>query len=195
MANNDSPYELIADVITAWIATAGTARPAVDAAATGWTKVGTGGALNYGKDLTTEHSQEFTEWYGMGSPVPLKAFRKQEGFLANWMLHDMTLEQLALVFNSNSITTVNASSGIAGVKTIDLDRGFVVATKALLLRGVSSYGDYVGQLWIPKCYVASSPKLVHSPTGDPVGIDIAFKGLRDATYGLGKRDMQTAAAL
>jgi hypothetical protein len=194
MPNNDSPYELIADVITAWIAAAGTARPAVDAAATGWTKVGTSGPLNYGPaGITTEHPQEVKKWKSLGSPTPIKAFRTEDGFLASWMLHDMTLEQLALVFNSNAVTTTPASSGVAGVKTIDLSRGFVVQTKALLLRGVSSYGDYVGQLWIPKCIITSSPKITHSPE-EPAGVEIKFEGLYDSTYGLGKRDMQTAPA-
>lgn len=194
MANNASPFELVADVITAWIAAEGTARPAVDAVPTGYTKIGTGGPLNYGAaGVTIESPQTVKLWKSLGSPVPVKAYRTDDGFKASWMLHDLTLEQLALVYNSNAVTTTAASSGVAGVKTIDLDRGFVVTTKALLLRGVSANGDYVGQIWVPKCCITSSPKEVHSPE-EPAGVEIVFEGLRDTTYGLGKRDMQTAPA-
>ena len=54
-----TPYEVVAQPFTLWVAPVGTAFPDVDTAPDGsWTKVGTSGDLNYTEDgVTVTHSQ------------------------------------------------------------------------------------------------------------------------------------------
>jgi hypothetical protein len=68
----------------------------------------------------------------------------------------MSLEQIRYAFNSNAVQ-------LAGVKKqLNLSRGLVVATGALLVRGPSPYQDNAfSQWWLPLVCNVSSPEIVH----------------------------------
>jgi hypothetical protein len=193
---NDTPYEIIAAPFTLWLAATGTAFPVVDAAPAGtWTKIGSSGALNYDEGgVSIEHSQSVSKWRPLGSAAPTKAFRTEEDLTISLVLHDLTLEQYAFALNGGSVTTVAAGSGTAGYKSLPLTQGLLVTRYALLVRGVSPYGDFTGQYEVPIVVHAGTPSVVYTK-GEPAGLALKFEALRDTSLGLGTLRMQTAAAL
>ena len=192
---NDTPLEIIAAPFTVWRAAVGTAFPVVDAAPSGsWTKVGTQGAINYAESgVTVKKSQSLKFWRGLGAAAPIKAFRESEAITISFTLMDLTLEQYSAALNANTISTTAASSGVAGFKSIPMESGLIVAQYALLVRGVSSHYDGVGQYEVPIVVQSGEPEVVFVKA-DPAGLALTFEGLRHASLGLGLLRMQTAAA-
>jgi hypothetical protein len=192
---NDTPLEIIAAPFTAWLAAVGTAFPVVDAAPSGsWTKLGTSGAINYDESgVSIKHSQTIKKFRGLGATTPIKAFRTEEEHIISLTVYDLTLEAYKVALNANSITTVAASSGIAGHKSIPIERGLMVTQYALLVRGVSSYYDGVGQYEVPIVVQSGEPEVVFTK-GDPAGLKLMFEALRHTSLGVGLLRMQTAAA-
>ena len=163
MANNEAPYEQVAGPATIYLAAEGTTMPVVDAAPSGsWTLLGTNGARNYDESgVAFKMAQTIKKQFSLGSTLPTKAWRSQEDFSVKVKVIDITLEQLKLALNGNDITTVAASSGVAGYKSISLERGFTVKRYALLLRFYSPYGDFTAQIQIPCVSQVGEPELVH----------------------------------
>lgn len=194
MANNESPYEILAAPFTLWLASVGVSFPVVDAApSASWTKLGTSGALDYGEGgVSIKHSQVITKFRGLGSTLYRKAFRTEEELIVKVTIHDLTLEQYKIALNGNAITTTAASSGVAGNKAINLERGLTVTQYALLVRGISPYGDYVGQFELPTVIQTGEPEVVFDK-GNPAGLELSFEILKHASANPTLR-MQTAAA-
>lgn len=194
MANNESPYEVIAAPFTLWLAAVGTSFPVVDAAPSGsWTKIGTSGPLNYSEEgVSVQQKQSISKWRSLGSALAMKAFRTEADVVVKMKLHDLTLEQFKVAVNGNAITTTSASSGVAGNKAISLDPGLTVTQYALLVRGVSPYGDFVGQYELPTVVLVSEPEVVFKKD-DPAGLELVFEILKHASLNPTLR-MQTAAA-
>lgn len=181
MANNSVPYEVIAAPFTVWFADVGTVFPAVNAApGVGWAKVGTSGDLNYTSEgVTVEHSQNINYWRALGDSGSRKVFRLEEDLKIRLVLADVSLEQYAHALNSNALTTQAAASGAAGYKKIGLSRGVFVATKALLVRGPSPYGDDLTlQYEVPRAAQSGNPSIVWRRS-EPAGLALEWTALVD----------------
>jgi len=167
----------------------------VDANPSGsWTKLGTSGPLNYDESgVSIEQGQEIAKWRGLGAAESIKAFRVSADTIIKFLLADMTLEQYAYALNGNAVTTVAASSGVAGNKSISLSRSLLVSSYALLARGASSHGDFVGQFEFYNVIHVGKPNPVFVKD-KPAMLDMTFEALRDTTLGVGTLRMQTAAA-
>lgn len=199
---NSTPYEIIAAPFTAWWAPVGSAFPTVDAAvAAPFALVGTSGDLNYFDDgVQIEIPQKMEFFRALGDSASRKVFRVEEDLMVSLTLADLTLEQFTHAVNSNSITTVPASAGVAGYKKIGLSRGFGVATVALLVRGPSPYGDNMTwQLEIARAAQVGEPKTALR-RNIPAGLELKWVSLVDPAAAnvserIGKIRAQTAPAL
>jgi hypothetical protein len=183
--SNTVPYEVIAAPYDVWVAPVGTAFPDVGATPAGpWAKVGSSGSLNYddAAGVTVEHSQSVSPWRSLGDAGSRKIFRTEEDLKIKLKLVDVTLEQYKHAINSNSVTTVPASLGLAGYKKLGLSRGFTVATVALLVRGsVSPYGsDWNMQYEVPIAAQSGNPSVVYKK-GEPAGLELEWMALVDAS--------------
>lgn len=175
------PYEIIGQPLSLWLAPVGTAFPAVTAdPSSPWVKVGTSGDRSQNEEgVTVTHSQTLNKVRTGGSTGAVKVFRPEEDLMFRLTLLDVSLEQYKLALNSNTLTTVAAGSGTIGTKTVGLSRGKAVTTYALLVRGVSPYGDAFNmQYQVPRCYQAASPAIVYRK-GQPAGIELTFEALED----------------
>jgi hypothetical protein len=180
---SQAPYEIVAAPFTLWVAPTGTAFPDISQTpGVSWTKVGTSGDLNYSEDgVTVSHPQTVEKFRALGSAGPRKAFRTEEELVISMTLHDLTLEQYALAMNYNTVTTVAAGSGTAGVKKLGLSRGLDVPQRALLVKGAdaSSYGTGWGsQYEVPIAVQTGEPEVVYVK-GEPAGLMLQFEALEN----------------
>lgn len=192
---NDTPLEIICAPYTVWRAPVATAFPVVDAAPSGsWTKIGTNGNVNYTEGgVTVKHGQTLKKIRGVGSTLVLKMVRTEEEHIISLMLMDLTLAQFSPALNGNSITTTAASSGVAGNKAINLERGLLVTQYALLVRGASPEYDGIAQYEIPIVGLISSQDVKFSKD-DPAALQLEFEAIRHSSLGAGLLRVQTAAA-
>jgi len=196
------PYEIVAAPFTLYIAPLGTAFPDIDEAPSGsWKKIGTSGDRSESEEgVTVAHSQEVSEVRTAGSTGPVKAFRTSEGLVISLTLLDISLEQYANALNGNAVSTTAAGVGSAGFKALSLYQGLDVTPLALLVRGVSAYGDgWTAQYEVPACFQSGAPELVFTK-GEPAGLALEFTALEDpdaesAAARFGRLVMQHAAAL
>jgi hypothetical protein len=196
-----TPFEIIAAPVIVYQAAIGEAFPLIDAAVAGnWVKIGTSGDRNIPEDgVTVAHSQEVEPFYSIGGTGPQKVFRTREGFVCRFTLADLTLEEYSHILNDNSVTDTAASSGVAGIREVDLYRGSEVSQVALLIRGLfSAYGDtWNTQFQIPNCYQTGTPEPVFMK-GTPAALAFEYTAIEDplaATSAdrFGKLVMQDAA--
>ncbi len=196
-----TPFEIIAAPVTVYQAIVGEPFPLIDAAIAGnWAKIGTSGDRNITEDgITVAHPDEVEIFYSVGGTGPQKVFRVREGFTINFQLADITLEQYRHVLNDNSVTDTAASSGVAGIREVDIYRGVEVSQIALLIRGTfSAYGDtWNSQFQIPNCFQTGSPEPVFRK-GVPAALAFEFTAIEDplaatAADRFGKLVMQDAA--
>ena len=177
-----TPYEVVAQPFTLWVAPVGTAFPDVDTAPAGsWTKVGTSGDLNYTEDgVTVTHSQSVELWRALGSTGPRKAFRGEEELRISLVLADVSLEQYKVAMGFNTVTDTAAGVGTPGYRSLGLSRGLTVTQRALLVRGSGSpYGDsFSMQYEIPVAVEAGEPEVVYTKT-EPAGLALEFVAIED----------------
>jgi hypothetical protein len=180
---NSVPYEIIGAPAEVWFAPADTAEPILnDDPAAPWAKVGTSGNLNHAQDgVRISMPQTVNEFRAAGDTGTRKAFRTESGLSVALTLHDMSLEQLALALNGNTVATVPSNAGIVGYKKVGLSRGSSIGTVALLVRWPSPYmDDGVSQLWCPRAMqVASSEFSLQN--GTAAGVALEWKALIDTT--------------
>lgn len=182
-----TPYEIVAQPFTLWLAPLATAFPLIDVAPSGtWIKLGTSGELNYTeKGVTVAHEQKVKTWSALGSVGPRKAFRTEESLKITLSLVDVTLEQYLNALNYNVVTSTPAVSGFAGFKKLGLSRGFDVPQRALLIRGVgaSPYGTgWNMQYEVPIAVQMATPTVTFMK-GEPAGLEMEFLALEDASAG------------
>ena len=144
---------------------------------------------------------EVESFYSIGGTGPQKVFRVREGFMCRFTLADLTLEQYRHILNDNSVTDTAASSGVAGIREVDIYRGVGVSQVALLIRGLfSAYGDtWNSQFQIPNCFQTGSPEPVFRK-GVPAALTFEYTAIEDpvAATGadrFGKLVVQDAAPL
>lgn len=182
---NTLPFEVIAAPATVYFADAGTAMPDIDAdlsVLVAWTKVGSSGSLNYddASGIALQPEQTTVPWMALGDSAARKIFRTAEGFKVRLKLVDITVEQLALALNHNSVTTVPPGPGNA-YRKVGLSRGFNVATKALLIRwDVSPYlADGKSQFYLPRAAQTGNPTDLVAKKGEPMGVQLEWTALVD----------------
>lgn len=157
-----APFEVIAGPIQAWAAPLSTAFPLINVApAAAWILLGSNGDKNITEDgMTIRQSSEINEFRSLGQSMPVKAFRVSEAVEVEFDLADMTLEMIDKAVGGPATTTGNvvstpATTGVAGIKTLSLVKGFVIPTVALLVRsGINPYGDGFNMQWeFPKVVI------------------------------------------
>ena len=149
---NAEPFEIIGAPFEVYTAPVGTPFPQVDEVPQApWALLGTSGADNYTADgVTVTPNQATNIFRSLKSLGPRKVFRTEEGLSFGLTLADMTLEQLRMAFNNNTVTATPASEGAPGTKKLGMARGSSIATMALLVRGPSPYmADGVMQWEVP----------------------------------------------
>jgi hypothetical protein len=141
-----APHEIILAAADIWTAPVGTAFPLVDVApAVAWIILGKAGSLNRSEDgVTLTLGQELFDVRVDGSAYPVKQGRLTEEATIAMTMYDLTLEQLRIVFNQNTVT---ASAGPPPTKSMSLERGSTVANFAMLMRNPSPYNDAENQQW------------------------------------------------
>lgn len=160
MANNVTPYEIIAGPAKVYLAPVGTAFPAVDALEAAfnvaWIPLGhTDGGVKvmHGQTIVPLRTDQVT--------APVKAVRSEEDLEISFSIVELTLENYATVLNQ----------GVAGVtdnggnKEINLYRGGSgIETFALLARGdqLSPYGPYNLQYEVPSVYQSAPPEVEYT---------------------------------
>lgn len=175
------PYEIIGSPYTVWVAAVGTAFPDIDEApAVDWKKLGTAGNRNYSEEgVTVNHAVSFNKVRPGGATGPVKAFLNEEDLMIRLVLWDMTLEQYSYALNGNMLTTTAAGVGTAGTKEIGLSQGQFVKEYALLVRGVSPYGENMNaQYQVPRCYQSGSPSPVYRKA-TPAALALEWTALED----------------
>lgn len=188
---NTSPLEVINPLYDLYWAAVGATFPLVDAVpdAGTWTKIGTGGFLNYDEEgVSVEIGQELTPWRSLGDAGIRKIFRKSEDAKFGILLVDMTLEQVRHAVNYNAVTTVAPGVGTAGYKKLGGSRGLSVNTVALLLRAsISPYmesGNHQYQVWVAA--QSGQPKPV-AVKDKPVGYALEWTALVDPSQAEAER--------
>lgn len=148
-----APFEIIAGPGHVYLATTGTAFPAVNAdpVAGGWTDMGqTEGGV------TVRHTQNIelitTDQY----TAPVKGIRTEEGVEVEFALAEMTLERYKWALNNVAVTSV---AGPPATKEIVLYRGVEVARHACLVRGPSPYMDAFMQYQVPVVVQTEEPEV------------------------------------
>lgn len=195
--SNVQPQELVAAPLNLYVASVGAAAPAIDATpATGtWTLVGTNGYLDYDSTgLTVTHNQTVTSWTSVGSSAPVTAWRTDEQVEISVTLADTTAAQYALALNNVAVTTISATTGVAGEQDIPLLQGIPMTFFALLARGISPLNQSLNsQYWIPCVYQSANPAPVYKK-GAPAELALTFAAILDPNgNGFGKFQQQSAA--
>jgi hypothetical protein len=191
--------EVLGNPYDVWVAPVGTVVPTTDAAPTGgWTKFGTNGSLNQGSaGVTIGITEAVSNFKPSGGTRIVKDWRTQEDLTVAFSLVDTTVEQLSAILDAVAITTVAASTAVAGSKKIQLIRGVKVAYFAILVRGLSPYDDGTGltaQWAFSRCCQSANQSIVYVP-GTPAEVACQFDS-RGVTAGSDSSyEAQTAAIL
>jgi len=175
------PYEIIMSPFEVYLAPVSTAFPAINATpASPWVKLGTSGLDNMDEEgVTVSHEQSITQKRTLGSTGPAKVARTEENLTISFSLVDLTLEQYAKALNGVTVSDVAAGADTAGYRSITLRQGRSVSTYALLVRGLSPYGDgYNAQYQVPVCYQSDNPAPVFSK-GDAAALKFTFTAIED----------------
>lgn len=197
-----TPYEVVAGAIDAYLAAVGTPFPDVDEVPSGsFVLIGTSGNLNYDESgVSIAHKDKIETFRPLGSTAPMKAFRTEEELDIQLKLVDVSLEQYKLALNSNVITTVAGISGHPAYKSLGLTRGGEVQQYALLLRGegLSAYGIGAFQYEFPVVFQGGDPTPIYAK-GKPAMLALSFMALVDpdatsADERFGRLVQQTALA-
>lgn len=191
--NTDSaPFEIIVAPYEVWLAPTGEPFPAVEEAPTGnWDLLGTLGNKRYSEDGVTVAMNQDVQFYRVaGLTQPVKASRTSEDMVVSLQLMDLSLEQFTKQIQDIAPTDVaaGASSGSAGYKSIELDRGTSVKDFAVLVRGNSPYGpaatgNWNAQFQLYRAVVSGNPS-IQLTKGQAAMLAFEFTTIYDPTTGL-----------
>ena len=132
-----------------YVAATGTAKPLVEAApASTWSELG---LKQYGDDIDLALPQSMSPERIQGETYPIKHFRSEENATLSVQLKNMDLNVLKYALNNQNVTRSAPSRTQVGRESLDLERGLVVATIAILLRFVSPFNpDWNLQVYMPQ---------------------------------------------
>jgi hypothetical protein len=172
---NVEPFEILVGVGELFVGPASEPEPLVTATPAGlWVSMGeTDGGV------TITPTQSITTFNTDQTTAPVKAIRTDETLTIETNLAEATLEHLAAVL-SQTVTDTPPTTAITGIGTreMTLYRGPNVAVKAVLFRGVSPYGDFNGQFYIPYGFMDGDTGMSFSKDGKTL-IPVSFQALAD----------------
>lgn len=167
--------EVVSGPLEVWTAEVGATMPNFgEEPGEEWTRVGTNGSRNYDEEgVTLAHPETITEWYSLGSTLPIQVFRSREGTIVGLMMADMTLEQYAYALNGNTVTEDG------GVRSIPLVRGFNVKEYAVCVRGQSPYDPTLKRQYnLPRAYQRAEQD-IKAVKDKPAMLKLEFVVLKD----------------
>jgi hypothetical protein len=171
-----NPEELLAVPFNLYLAAAETAEPALDAAIPGgWALLGQLGSDEYDEDgITVTHEQNIEYFRGLGSTIPIKAFRSTEGLTIGLTVRDVSMETYAKILDDASI-----AEDSNGGQSVAMYRGYQVQDYALVLRSADGpYGEGSPmQYWVPRVVQSGNPAVVHKK-GTPAGLALVFTAIK-----------------
>jgi hypothetical protein len=186
---SNKPYEIIAFPYVLWLAPGGTKMPTLaesekaeeenEPKMTGWTRVGTSGALNYAEaGVTVSQPQTLQSFTGAGATMPRKAWRTDEAIEISLELVDLSVKQQALIFDNKAVTTVAGATGSAGhpgSESFNLYRGPLLFNFAALVVGISpETAEYKAQYYVPACYQSAPTAAKYSLKAGPAMLALTF---------------------
>lgn len=192
-----APEEVLAYPLQVYTAIVGTAFPLVDAApAVAWKLLGAAGDLNYGDTgIVVSHAETVFDWTPAGSTMPAKRFRTAESLLTKLELVDLSPAGYAMAMNNATVTSVPASTGVAGYSEFDMFRGDAVSEFAVLMRGPSPADNTLTmQYEIPKAFVSVNGDVTFNK-GVVASLPIEIQMIRHSSADDPICRIQTAAAL
>jgi len=192
-----APEEILAYPLEVYTAIVGTAFPLIDAApAVAWKLLGVSGNLNYDDTgVVVSHAETVFDFTPAGSTMPSKRFRTAESLLTKLNLVDLSPAGYAMAMNNATVTTVPASTGVAGEAHFDMFRGDAVAEFAVLLRGPSPADNTMNmQYEIPKAFVSVNGDVTFNK-GVVASLPIEIQMIRHSSADDPVCRIQTAAAL
>lgn len=199
-----APFEILSAPLSLYLAPVGTAFPSVDTPAGSfpgtWTTVGTNiYGPSYDTDaagITVTHNQTFATFTPVGTTAPIKMWRTDEQLTIAITLADVSPTMYAVSLNQVALTTVAATTAVAGTISMPLLQGLAVTNFALLARGLSAVNDaFAAQYQVPCVYQSANPAPVFKK-GAPAELAITFATMLDPNgNGFGTLVQQTAAKL
>lgn len=155
----------------------GESFPAVaDAVAGNWLLIGTSGPHNYHEDGVSVLSEKNVEFFrALASGYPRKAFITEADLMVSLTLVDLSLAQIRLALNQNTVTTASP------IAHIQLDVGLDVNEIALLARGAGKSPQFAGgnaQYELPRVVEDGSREWSYVK-GEPVGSELNFRLIYD----------------
>jgi len=190
-------YEILFGVGVLYVATAETAKPAMDSAPDGsWTEISeTEGGVK------VVSGQEIQKLFADQHTGAVKVIRSEESLKIETNIVRSTLEILAKVLGGVTVTDTAEGTSTMGFRTLGFHRGQSVTEFAMLFRGSaqSAYGaSYAAQYYIPRGFFAGEVGMEFKKD-DKVLIPVQFEALLDldestSEYKFGQYDMQDAAA-
>ena len=178
--------EIINGPVTLYWAPVGESYPAIGATPTGnWAKIGTSGAHNYFDDGVSVRSEKSTEFFrALGSPYPRKGFITEADNFISVKVADMTLAQLRLALNQNTVTSDT------GFDYISLDVGLDLSEISLLVEATGKsplIASGILRFMFDKV-VEEGSRDWQFVKGDPVGTELIFRVIYNdgATYPVGR---------
>jgi hypothetical protein len=197
-----TPQEIIAAPLQLYAGPLGTAYPAIDATAAaiiagGWTLVGANGNIDQDQaGCTITHNATYTTWTSVGSTAPIKAWRTAEQLEIAITLADISPATYALALNDVAVTTVAATTGVAGEQDVPLLQGVNVAAYAIIAVGVSSLNNAMQAMYCVPCVYQSANVAPVAKLGAPMELALTFTTLLDPNGGgFGSLRQQSAAKL
>lgn len=177
MATNTEPFARLTGTLLVYIApNTGTAEaePAANATpAANWVELGpTDG------DQALTHSGALTYFFDNEHQGPVKSILPQEEPFVSFGVVGLTLEHYARIISA--VGNVTTAAGPPAVKRLAIKRGVSPTEYSLLLKGSanSPYGNFPGQIYIPKCVQGGEPVQTRSRTGSPA-LECEFHILED----------------
>lgn len=171
MAAN-TPFDQLVGTVSIFIAAYGVAEPAVDTTpGAGWVELG----CTEGEQSYTEEG-ELTKFYDNCHQGAVKTTLGQQDPLVSFNLVGLSLENVARTLRSVSAVT-NPS---ATTRRLGLKRPAAQTEYALLFKGAadSPYGNFPGQIYLPRGVFEGKLTLVRSKTGRPA-VACVFHVLED----------------
>ncbi|KKM61797.1 hypothetical protein LCGC14_1528110 [marine sediment metagenome] len=169
--------EIVNGPLSVYWGPVGEGFPAADAAIAGnWLLIGTSGAHNYSEDGVSVNLEKSTEFFrALASPFPRKAFTPEADVMINFQMADITIAEMRLALNQNSVTVGGT------VDSIQLDIGIDPTEIALLVRGVGKSPQFLGgnvQWDVPRVVEAGSRELSFVK-GEPALVELNFQMIYD----------------
>ena len=179
MAYNVEPFEIVAGPAKVYLAPIGEAFPDINEEPAGnWQDMGDtegGVSVEIGQDVTELSTDQVI--------APIKVIRTGESVTITFALAEATLENLAKVLNDITVTDVAPGSGTAGYRKFELKRGpGPMAQHAMLIRGISPYGDWNLQFAFMRVMMTGNPSWA-SVKDDKVVFETEWKALYDLSDG------------